>query len=145
MDRRGGKITLHDGNLTDLSGLIRVFNEVQPAEIYNLAAQSFVKSSWQQPLLTGTVTGLGAANMLEAVRLVCPEARFYQASSSEMYGLIQEPIQSETTPFLSALALCGGEALCTLDDGQLSRELRPSRIERHSFQPRVAACEASSS
>lgn len=94
-----GKIVLHDGNLTDLSGLIRVLREVQPAEVYNLAAQSFVKSSWQQPLLTGTVTGLGAANMLEAVRLVCPDARFYQASSSEMYGLIQEPVQSETTPF----------------------------------------------
>jgi GDPmannose 4,6-dehydratase len=94
-----GKIVLHDGNLTDLSGLIRVMNEVRPDEVYNLAAQSFVKSSWQQPLLTGTVTGLGAANMLEAVRLACPEARFYQASSSEMYGLIQEPVQSETTPF----------------------------------------------
>jgi GDPmannose 4,6-dehydratase len=94
-----GKIVLHDGNLTDLSGLIRVLQEARPAEVYNLAAQSFVKSSWQQPLLTGTVTGLGAANMLEAVRLVAPEARFYQASSSEMYGLIQEPVQSETTPF----------------------------------------------
>jgi GDPmannose 4,6-dehydratase len=94
-----GKIILHDGNLTDLSGLIRVLNEVRPDEVYNLAAQSFVKSSWQQPLLTGAVTGLGAANMLEAVRLAHPEARFYQASSSEMYGLIQEPVQSETTPF----------------------------------------------
>lgn len=94
-----GKIVLHDGNLTDLSGLIRVMKEVQPDEVYNLAAQSFVKSSWQQPLLTGAVTGMGAANMLEAVRLACPEARFYQASSSEMYGLIQEPVQSETTPF----------------------------------------------
>jgi GDPmannose 4,6-dehydratase len=94
-----GKIVLHDGNLTDLSGLIRVLQEVRPTEVYNLAAQSFVKSSWQQPLLTGAVTGLGAANMLEAVRIVCPEARFYQASSSEMYGLIQEPVQSETTPF----------------------------------------------
>src|SRR5882672_1941270 len=93
------RITLHDGNLTDLSGLFRVCQEVQPAEIYNLAAQSFVKTSWQQPLLTGTVTGLGAVNMLEAVRLVCPGARFYQASSSEMYGLAQEPLQSEKTPF----------------------------------------------
>jgi GDPmannose 4,6-dehydratase len=93
------KITLHDGNLTDLSGLIRVLREVRPAEVYNLAAQSFVKSSWQQPLLTGTVTGLGAANMLEAARIICPEARFYQASSSEMYGLIQESVQSEKTPF----------------------------------------------
>src|SRR3954453_16785586 len=94
-----GKITLHDGNLTDLSGIIRILQDVQPAEIYNLAAQSFVKSSWQQPLLTGTVTGLGAAHMLEAVRTACPTARFYQASSSEVYGLIQEPRQSETTPF----------------------------------------------
>jgi len=73
--------------------------DVKPDEVYNLAAQSFVKSSWQQPLLTGSVTGLGAANVLEAVRLECPEARFYQASSSEMYGLIQEPVQSEKTPF----------------------------------------------
>ena len=94
-----GKIRLHDGNLTDLSGLIRILGDVRPHEVYNLAAQSFVKSSWQQPLLTGTVTGLGAVNMLEAVRIVCPEARFYQASSSEMYGLIQEQVQSEKTPF----------------------------------------------
>jgi GDPmannose 4,6-dehydratase len=94
-----GKVTCHDGNLTDLSGLIRVLRAVQPAEVYHLAAQSFVKSSWQQPLLTGAVTGIGAVNVLEAVRIECPEARFYQASSSEMFGLIQEPIQSETTPF----------------------------------------------
>lgn len=93
------KITLHDGDLIDLSSLIRILQPLQPAEIYNLGAQSFVKSSWQQPFLTGQVTGLGAVNILEATRLVCPEARFYQASSSEMYGLIQEPVQSETTPF----------------------------------------------
>ena len=93
------KITQHDGNLTDLSCLIRIVQEVQPAEVYNLAAQSFVKSSWQQPLLTGSVTGLGAVNMLEAVRIACPTARFYQASSSEMFGLVREPIQSEGTPF----------------------------------------------
>lgn len=93
------EITLHDGNLSDLSGLIRTFQEVRPQEIYNLAAQSFVKSSWQQPLLTGNITGMGAANMLEATRIVCPEAHFYQASSSEMYGLIQEYEQTELTPF----------------------------------------------
>jgi GDPmannose 4,6-dehydratase len=93
------QIVLHEGNLTDLSGLLRVFEEVEPDEVYNLGAESFVKSSWQQPLLTGAVTGLGAANVLEAVRTVCPNARFYQASSSEMYGLIQEPSQSEKTPF----------------------------------------------
>lgn len=93
------RVRFHDGNLTDLSGLIRVLQDVKPYEIYNLAAQSFVKSSWQQPLLTGGVTGMGAANMLEATRIAAPQARFYQASSSEMYGLIQEPVQSETTPF----------------------------------------------
>ncbi|ESY94436.1 GDP-mannose 4,6-dehydratase [Mesorhizobium sp. LNHC229A00] len=88
-----------DGNLTDLSGLARTMRDVRPDEVYNLAAQSFVKSSWQQPILTGNVTGIGVTNVLEAIRLESPEARFYQASSSEMYGLIQEPIQSETTPF----------------------------------------------
>ena len=93
------KVIFHDGNLTDLSGLIRTLSEVSPTEVYNLAAQSFVKSSWQQPLLTGKVTGLGVANILEAVRLCCPTARFYQASSSEMFGLIQEPVQTEKTPF----------------------------------------------
>ena len=94
-----GRVRIHDANLTDLSSLSRVLAEVKPDEVYNLGAQSFVKSSWQQPYLTGLVTGLGATNMLEAVRLAAPEARFYQASSSEMYGLIQEPIQSERTPF----------------------------------------------
>lgn len=93
------QVTLHDGNLTDLSSLIRLLTDLQPDEVYNLAAQSFVKSSWQQPLLTGTVTWLGAVNALEAVRIACPKGCFYQASSSEMYGLIQQPIQSETTPF----------------------------------------------
>ena len=88
-----------DGDLLDLSGLLRTMKEVKPDEVYNLAAQSFVKSSWQQPFLTGQVTALGVTNMLEAVRLEKPDARFYQASSSEMYGLIQEPMQSETTPF----------------------------------------------
>jgi GDPmannose 4,6-dehydratase len=93
------RVRLVDGNMTDLSGLARSLREIRPDEIYNLGAQSFVKSSWQQPLLTGTVTGLGAVNMLEAMRLECPQARFYQASSSEMFGLIQEPVQSEHTPF----------------------------------------------
>jgi GDPmannose 4,6-dehydratase len=93
------KVVLVDGNLTDLSSLIRALQEVRPTEVYNLAAQSFVKSSWQQPILTGTVTGLGAINMLEAIRISCPEVRFYQASSSEMFGLVQEPVQSERTPF----------------------------------------------
>lgn len=92
-------VRLLDGNLTDLSSLVRIVKDLRPDEIYNLGAQSFVKSSWHQPLLTGNVTGLGCANMLEAMRLEAPSARYYQASSSEMYGLIQEPMQSETTPF----------------------------------------------
>jgi GDPmannose 4,6-dehydratase len=86
-----------DGDILDLSSLIRALQEAEPDEVYNLAAQSFVKTSWTQPLLTGQVTALGAHNMIEAVRLVRPAARFYQASSSEMYGLIQEQRQSETT------------------------------------------------
>ena len=94
-----GQVTLVDGNLTDISSLIRALNEAQPDEVYNLGAQSFVKASWNQPLLTGQVTAMGAGNLLEAVRLVRPQARFYQASSSEMYGLIQAQVQSESTPF----------------------------------------------
>ncbi|GJE61055.1 GDP-mannose 4,6-dehydratase [Methylobacterium trifolii] len=92
-------VSLLDGNLLDLSSLARSIQEVQPDEIYNLAAQSFVTASWQQPLLTGQVTGLGAVNLLECVRTLRPDARYYQASSSEMFGLIQEQVQSEATPF----------------------------------------------
>jgi GDPmannose 4,6-dehydratase len=86
-----------DGDILDLASLIRALQEAEPDEVYNLAAQSFVKTSWTQPLLTGQVTALGAHNMIEAARLARPAARFYQASSSEMYGLIQEERQSETT------------------------------------------------
>ncbi len=93
------KVTLVDGNLTDLSSLVRLLQEHKPEEVYNLAAQSFVATSWQQPLVTGNVTGLGVVNMLEAVRIGLPEARFYQASSSEMFGKVQAVPQSETTPF----------------------------------------------
>ena len=92
-------VELVDGNLIDLSSLIRLLQTYQPDEIYNLGAQSFVAASWNQPLLTGQVTGMGAANLLEATRIAAPGARFYQASSSEMFGRIQEPVQSETTPF----------------------------------------------
>jgi GDPmannose 4,6-dehydratase len=93
------KVELVDGDLLDLGGLCRILREYKPVEVYNLAAQSFVKTSWAQPTLTAQATGVGVVNVLEAVRLECPEARFYQASSSEMYGLIQEAKQSETTPF----------------------------------------------
>ncbi len=93
------KVKIVDGDLTDLSSMVRLMKEIEPDEVYNLGAQSFVGTSWHQPLLTGQVTALGVTNILEAVRLIRPQARFYQASSSEMYGLIQESHQSETTPF----------------------------------------------
>jgi GDPmannose 4,6-dehydratase len=93
------QVNIVDGNLLDLSALIRTVQDLQPDEVYNLAAQSFVHSSWQQPILTGQVTGLGVTNVLEAVRIAKPDARFYQASSSEMYGRIREPMQTELTPF----------------------------------------------
>jgi GDPmannose 4,6-dehydratase len=92
-------VVLHDGDITDLSSMIRIVEQSAPTEIYNLAAQSFVGTSWSQPLLTGMVTGIGAVNLLEAMRIVQPKARFYQASTSEMFGKIREPVQSETTPF----------------------------------------------
>ena len=93
------RIRVVEGDLTDGSGLRRILSKVRPHEVYNLAAQSRVKTSWDEPLLTGAVTGLGAAHLLEAVRLECPEARFLQASSSEMFGQTQEAMQSEETPF----------------------------------------------
>jgi GDPmannose 4,6-dehydratase len=93
------EVQLIAGDITDLSSLTRICEQVKPDEVYNLAAQSFVKASWQQPLLTGNVTALGVAAVLEAVRLSCPHARFYQASSSEMFGRVRHPIQSEATPF----------------------------------------------
>jgi GDPmannose 4,6-dehydratase len=93
------KVQIVDGDLIDLSSVIRLVTEIQPDEVYNLGAQSFVGTSWHQPLLTAQVTAIGVTNVLEAVRLARPQARFYQASSSEMYGLIQEAHQSEKTPF----------------------------------------------
>ena len=94
-----GAVRMVDGNLIDLSSLIRLLQKVQPDEIYNLAAQSFVRMSWDQPLLTTQVTALGTANMLEAVRIVAPTARYFQASSSEMFGRAETPAQNEDTLF----------------------------------------------
>jgi GDPmannose 4,6-dehydratase len=93
------EVNFIDGDLTDMSAVIRAMEKSAAEEVYNLGAQSFVGSSWDQPVLTANVTGVGALNVLEAVRIVNPKARFYQASTSEMFGLIQESMQSETTPF----------------------------------------------
>ncbi len=92
-------ITVHQGDLLDQLSLVRLMDEVQPTEVYNLAAQSFVPTSWSQPILTGETTGLGVTRVLEAIRQVNPDIRMYQASSSEMFGKVQETPQTETTPF----------------------------------------------
>jgi GDPmannose 4,6-dehydratase len=93
------EIHLHQADLLDQSSLVNALREVRPSEVYNLAAQSFVPTSWVQPSLTGEFTAIGVTRMLDAVRLVDPEIRFYQASSSEMYGKAQEMPQTEKTPF----------------------------------------------
>ena len=93
------QVHLIDGDLTDMASIVRALLECEPDEIYNLGAQSFVATSWAQPILTANATGMGALNILEAVRQVCPQAKFYQASTSELFGKVQEEIQSETTPF----------------------------------------------
>jgi GDPmannose 4,6-dehydratase len=93
------RITLHQGDLLDQRSLVDALRAARPDEVYNLAAMSFVAVSWIQPTLTAEFTGVGVTRMLEAMREVCPEARFYQASSSEMFGKVLEAPQTETTPF----------------------------------------------
>jgi GDPmannose 4,6-dehydratase len=93
------EITIAQGDLHDQSSLVSLLEQYKPDEIYNLAAQSFVATSWSQAVLTGEVTALGVTRLLEAVRVVNPRARFYQASSSEMFGKVRETPQHETTPF----------------------------------------------
>ena len=92
-------VKLLEGDLTDLSSMIRAVDASEAEEVYNLGAQSFVATSWQQPILTAQVTGVAVTCMLEAIRAVNPKARFYQASSSEMFGKVRAPIQDENTPF----------------------------------------------
>ena len=94
------RIELVQGDLLDQTSLLQILSDYRPQEVYNLAAQSFVPTSWSQPVFTGDVTGLGVTRMLEAVRVVDPQGiRFYQASSSEMFGKVREVPQQESTPF----------------------------------------------
>jgi GDPmannose 4,6-dehydratase len=93
------RLELHQADLLDQTSLAHVLAQVRPHEVYNLAAMSFVPTSWQQPVLTAEYTALGVTRLLDAIRQSCPEARFYQASSSEMFGRVRETPQSETTPF----------------------------------------------
>ena len=94
-----GQIEIRQADLLDQLSLINLLREIRPREVYNLAAQSFVPTSWEQPVLTGEFTALGVTRLLEAIRLVDPDVRFYQASSSEMFGKVQEVPQTERTPF----------------------------------------------
>ncbi|MDR3586006.1 MAG: GDP-mannose 4,6-dehydratase [Desulfosporosinus sp.] len=93
------EVEMIEGDLTDLASIIRAVKQSNPSEVYNLGAQSFVATSWEQPILTAQSTGIGVLNVLEAIRLTDLSIKFYQASTSEMFGLIQESIQSEKTPF----------------------------------------------
>ena len=93
------RITLHQADLLDQLSLIRVLEKIRPTEVYNLAAQSFVPTSWEQPLLTAEFTALGVTRVLEAIRAVNTGIRFYQASSSEMFGKVRQTPQNENTPF----------------------------------------------
>jgi GDPmannose 4,6-dehydratase len=94
-----GRITLHQGDLLDERSLVDALRAARPDEVYNLAAMSYVAVSWIQPTLTAEFTGVGVTRLLEALREVCPDARFYQASSSEMFGKVREVPQTEATPF----------------------------------------------
>jgi GDPmannose 4,6-dehydratase len=93
------KITLHQGDLLDQYSISSLLSKIEPHEVYNLAAQSFVPTSWNQPVLTGEFTALGVTKVLEAIRHTAPKTRFYQASSSEMFGRVRETPQNEDTPF----------------------------------------------
>ena len=118
------RLTLHQGDLLDHRSLIDTLRASKPNEIYNLAAMSFVGVSWIQPTLTAEFTGVGVTRLLEAIREVCPEVRFYQASSSEMFGKVLETPQTESTPFYPRSPVRRGEGLRPPHHGQLPRVLR---------------------
>jgi GDPmannose 4,6-dehydratase len=99
IDHLRDRVRLHQADLLDQLSIIDVLESARPREVYNLAAQSFVPTSWVQPVLTGEFTAIGVTRMLEAIRLVDRKIRFYQASSSEMFGKVQETPQTERTPF----------------------------------------------
>ena len=127
------------GDLLDQTSITSIMRDVRPAEVYNLAAQSFVPTSWKQPVLTGEFTALGVTRVLEAIRAVDPAIRFYQASSSEMFGKVVESPQTREHAVLSAQPLRRRQSLRPLDHGQLPRVVRPVRGQRNPVQSRIAA------
>lgn len=114
------KVEFIYGDMTDMVSLVNAMKISQADEVYNLAAQSFVGTSWEQPMTTAQIDALGVTNMLEAIRMTNPKCRFYQASTSEMFGLVQEMPQTERTPFLSKKPLCSCKIIWTLDYKKLS-------------------------
>ena len=114
-----GKITILNGDMTDQNSLLRCLKESKPDEVYNLAAQSFVGESWNTPEQTSEVTGLGVLRMLEAIREYNPKIKFYQASSSEMFGRMVENPANENTPFLSKKSLWCIKIIWSLDNKKL--------------------------
>ena len=128
-------VEIVQGDLHDQSSLMDLIEQYRPDELYNLAAQSFVPTSWNQPVLTGEVTALGVTRLLEAIRLVSPKTRFYQASSSEMFGKVREVPQTESTPFYPRSPYGVAKVYGTLDHGQLPRILQPVCRLWHPLQP----------
>jgi GDPmannose 4,6-dehydratase len=133
------RIKLHYGDLTDSTNLVRIIQQVQPDEIYNLGAQSHVKVSFEIPEYTGQVDALGTLRILEAVRLLGMEnkTRIYQASTSEMFGKVQEIPQKETTPFYPRSPYGVAKLIWILDRQKLQRIIRTTCIFWNSFQSRI--------
>ena len=129
---------LHYGDLADSSALARLVRQIQPDEVYNLAAQSHVKVSFEMPEFTADVTGVGVVRLLEAVRMNSDRTRFYQASSSEMFGATPPP-QNEQTPFHPRSPYSCAKAFAPHGVRELSRELRHVCRQRHLVQPRESA------
>ena len=139
------RITLHQGDLLDQRSLVDTLRAARPDEIYNLAAMSFVAVSWIQPTLTAEFTGVGVTRMLEAMREVCPEARFYQAQLERDVRQGARDAADRDDAVLPALALRRGEGLRPLHHGQLPRVLRHAPVLGDPLQPRVARAAGSSS
>ncbi len=135
----GVRLFLHYGDLADSVNLVKLLYELKPDEIYHLGAQSHVRVSFDIPEYTADVTGVGTIRILEAIRETGIRSRFYQASSSEMFGKAQEVPQTETNTVLATQSLRRLQSFLLLGNGKLPRKLRPERQQRHSFQSRKSA------
>lgn len=135
VDHIKDKIHFIYADMQDIVSLISAMKISQADEVYNLAAQSFVATSWDTPCTTADIDAIGVTNMLEAIRIIKPECRFYQASTSEMFGKVQAIPQTEETPFYPKKPIWSCKALWPLDYKELQRELWNVCMLRNSFQP----------